>query len=190
MFEKETSWLEKLNNSVWKSQDDIIGSHTSGTIDGYRSALLESTALLLKLAPTHISELRKDIIKFSWNYIKLDDSITKQIAYVTTAYFIAAYDTPGKLATQVFVALLRTHQTDSRHLVRQALDILAPVMSKRMKDADSPDSWLKWPRRILSEDGFNVTQVLNVYQFIVQHPDLFLSLESTLYLTSSPPWVS
>lgn len=173
VFEKETSWLEKLHNSVWKSQDDIIGSHTSGTIDGYRSALLESTALLLKLASTHISELRKDIIKFSWNYIKLDDSITKQIAYVTTAYFIAAYDTPGKLATQVFVALLRTHQTDSRHLVRQALDILAPVMSKRMKDADSPDSWLKWPRRILSEDGFNVTQVLNVYQFIVQHPDLF-----------------
>lgn len=72
----------------------------------------------------------------------------------------------------MFVALLRTHQTDSRHLVKQALDILAPVMSVRVEQ-DSPDSWLKWPRRILSEDGFNVTQVLNVYQFIIQHPDLF-----------------
>ena len=57
--------------------------------------------------------------------------------------------------------------------MKQALDILAPVMSERMNDADSSDNWLKWPRRILSEDGFNVTQVLNVYQFIVQHPDLF-----------------
>ncbi|KAI5963026.1 TRA1 [Candida pseudojiufengensis] len=169
LFEGVT-WLKKFDDIVWKSTNDIITSHTSGAIDSYRYALLEVTALLLKLAPTQINELRKDIIKFSWNYIKLDDNITKQVAYVTTSYFIAAYDTPGKLATQVFVALLRTHQTDSRHLVRQALDILAPVMSDRIKDVDS---WLKWPRRIISEDGFNVTQVLNVYQFIIQHPDLF-----------------
>ncbi|CAK9440169.1 uncharacterized protein LODBEIA_P42690 [Lodderomyces beijingensis] len=166
------AWLANLNNNIWKSQNDVITGHTSGKLDSYRYALLEITALLLKLASVQVGKLRKEIIKFSWNYIKLDDNITKQVAYVTTSYFIAAYDTPGKLATQVFVALLRTHQTDSRNLVRQALDILAPVMSERMKD-ESPDSWLKWPRRIISEDGFNVTQVLNVYQFIVQHPDLF-----------------
>ncbi|CAI5760679.1 unnamed protein product [Candida verbasci] len=173
IFFKNSLWLQKLDENVWKSTNDIITNHTSGTMDSYRYALLEITALLLKLAPSSISEFRKDIIKFSWNYIKLEDNITKQVAYVTTSYFISAYDIPGKLATQVFVALLRTHQTDSRHLVKQALDILAPVMSERMKDADSPDSWLKWPRRIISEDGFNVTQVLNVYQFIVQHPVLF-----------------
>ena len=46
-------------------------------------------------------------------------------------------------------------------------------MPDRMDAAESPISWLKWPRRVISEDGFNVTQVLNVYQFIVQHPDLF-----------------
>lgn len=166
-------WLELLNNNIWKSTNDIITDHTSGSMDSYRFALLEATALLLKLAPKFISDLRKDIIKFSWNYIKLEDSITKQVAYVTTSYFISAYDTPAKLTTQVFVALLRTHQSESRHLVKQALDILAPVMSERMKEVDAPDSWLKWPRRIISEDGFNVTQVLNVYQFIVQHADLF-----------------
>ncbi|EGW30360.1 uncharacterized protein SPAPADRAFT_143045 [Spathaspora passalidarum NRRL Y-27907] len=172
-FEKEEpEWLTKLNNNIWKSTNDIITDHTSGSMDSYRYALLEVTSLLLKLASTFISGLRKDIIKFSWNYIKLEDNITKQVAYVTTSYFISAYETPAELATQVFVALLRTHQTDSRHLVRQALDILAPVMSERMK-LESPNSWLKWPRRIISEDGFNVTQVLNVYQFIVQHPDLF-----------------
>ncbi|KAK6458258.1 uncharacterized protein RJT20DRAFT_126237 [Scheffersomyces xylosifermentans] len=172
--ETSPQWLQKICSSIWKSTNDIITDHTSGKMDSYRYALLEVTALLLKLAPTFISSFRKDIVKFSWNYIKLEDNITKQVAYVTTSYFISAYETPAKLATQVFVALLRTHQTDSRHLVKQALDILAPVMSERMVvDVDSPDSWLKWPRRILSEDGFNVTQVLNVYQFIVQHPDLF-----------------
>lgn len=173
LFSEETEWLEKLNEVVWKSTHDITTTRTSGNIDSYRFALLESTSILLKWVPDKLSKYKKEIVKFSWNYIKLEDNITKQVAYVTTSYFIAAYETPAKLATQVFVALLRAHQTDSRHLVRQALDILAPVMSVRIVDNDHPNSWLKWPRRVLSEDGFNVTQVLNVYQFIVQHPDLF-----------------
>ncbi|WPK23814.1 hypothetical protein PUMCH_001060 [Australozyma saopauloensis] len=166
-------WLTKFSDQFWKSANDIITDRTSGKNDTYRFALLETTSILLRWCPTKIDEYRKDIIKFSWNYIKLEDSITKQVAYVTTAYFIAAYETPPQLATQVFVALLRTHQNDCRNLVRQALDILAPVMSLRLVDGESPNSWLKWPRRVLSEDGFNVTQVLNVYQFIKQNPDLF-----------------
>lgn len=173
LFENGSEWLEKFNENVWQSTNDIITDRTSGKNDPYRFALLESTAILLKWAPEQISSYRKDIIKFSWNYIKLEDNITKQVAYVTTSYFISAYETPAQLATRVFVALLRTHQNDSRHLVRQALDILAPVMSLRLVDGESPNSWLKWPRRVLSEDGFNVTQVLNVYQFINQHSDLF-----------------
>lgn len=173
-FENSSNeWLETIHNNIWKAANNSLPDHSSGMMDAYRFKLLEMTAILLKWASVHISTFRKDIIKFSWNYIKLDDNISKQVAYVTTAYFISAYETPTKLATQVFVALLRTHQTDSRHLVRQALDILAPVMEDRMVDADSPISWLKWPRRVISEDGFNVTQVLNVYQFIVQHPDIF-----------------
>lgn len=166
------TWLESFHSNIWKSTNDIITGHTSGKLDSYRYQLLEATAILLKWGSNYTSEYRKDIIKFGWNYIKLEDNITKQVAYVTTAYFISAYETPSKLATQVFVALLRTHQTDSRHLVKRALDILAPVMPERV-EGDSSLSWLKWPRRVISEDGFNVTQVLNVYQFIVQHPDIF-----------------
>lgn len=173
LFNEGSDWLHKFAENVWQSTNDIITDRTSGKNDSYRFALLESTAILLTWAPEQSNPYRKDIIKFSWNYIKLEDNITKQVAYVTTALFIAAYDTPAQLATRVFVALLRTHQNDSRHLVRQALNILAPVMSIRLVDEESPDSWLKWPRRVLSEDGFNVTQVLNVYQFINQHPDLF-----------------
>lgn len=170
---EKPEWLEKVCNSIWRSTNDIITDHTSGTMDSYRFVLLEMTSIMLKWCTSAISGYRKDIIKFSWNYIKLEDNITKQVAYVTTAFFISAFEIPAKLATQVFVALLRTHQTDSRHLVRQALDILAPVMSDRINDTEAPMSWLKWPRRVISEDGFNVTQVLNIYQFIVQHPDLF-----------------
>ncbi|ODQ81952.1 hypothetical protein BABINDRAFT_160169 [Babjeviella inositovora NRRL Y-12698] len=169
---KIPAWLELVHAKVWKSSSDIITVPTAGGVDSYRFELLQMTAICIKWAPAVVGELRKDVIKFSWNYIRLDDNITKQTAYVVTSYFIAAYDTPVKIVTQVFVALLRAHQADTRYLVKQALDLLAPAMPSRMAQG-SPVSWLKWPRRVLSEDGFTVTQVLNVYQFIVQHPDLF-----------------
>ena len=165
------SWLTNFAKHFWQTASDA--DRALGKNDAYRYALLESTSIFLRWAPACVETHRKDIIKFSWNYMKLDDSITKQAAYVTTAYFIAAYDTPPALATQVFVALLRAHLNDSRHLMRQALDILAPMMLLRLVDGESHNAWLKWPRRVLSEDGFNVTQVLNVYLFIKQNPDLF-----------------
>ncbi|KAG7751109.1 hypothetical protein KL911_003556 [Ogataea haglerorum] len=161
------AWLGAVNEKIWKANHH--GEET-GSFDSYRVELLQLTALLEKTSPELIADYKKDVIKFNWNLITLDDAITKQAAYVSTAYFIAAFETPAKLVTQIFVALLRANQIDVRYLVRQALDILAPVLETRI---GSSMEWLKWPRRVLSEDGFNVTQVLNVYQFIVHHADLF-----------------
>lgn len=161
-------WVSKVHETIWQANKDIIHNRLAGFLDNYRYVLLELTAILLDGAPDHLEEVRKDIIKFAWNYLKLDDHITKQVAYVTTALFILKFDTPTPLVTQVFMALLKTHQSECRHLVRQALDLLAPVMAARPAGL-----WLRWPRRVISEDGFNVTNVLNVYQFIVHHPDLF-----------------
>ena len=38
---------------------------------------------------------RKDIIKSCYNYIILEDNITKQVAYAIISYFIEAYETPS-----------------------------------------------------------------------------------------------
>ncbi|CDK24856.1 unnamed protein product [Kuraishia capsulata CBS 1993] len=167
------SWLDSLREKIWLTEDQSITNHTSGSIDSYRFELMQATALVIKYSPDRIAENKKDVIKFTWNFIKLDDSITKQAAYVATSYFIAAFSTPPEIVTPVFTALLKTHHVDTKYLVRQALDLLAPVLSERMEPTGSSMTWLKWPRRVLLEDGFNVTQVVNVYQFIVQHSDLF-----------------
>jgi transformation/transcription domain-associated protein len=168
---KIPAWLDLVHNRVWRANNDMTQNHTAGSIDNLRLEFLKLSALLLKYAPELTIDLRKDIIKFSWNYIKLDDILTKQAAYVVTSYFISVYETPVKLVTQVFVALLRTHSVDSRHLTRQALDLLAPVMPQRMANDTSPTGWIKWVRRILSEN--NQVQNLNVYQFLIHHSDVF-----------------
>jgi transformation/transcription domain-associated protein len=163
------SWLDIVHSKIWRpSRSDSFEDHV-GTMDHFRFELLQMSALLIKTSPQLVADARKDIIKFGWVYIKLEDIISKQAAYVLIAYFIAAYDTLSKIVVQIYVALLKTHQNEAKSLVKQALDLLAPVLIKRV---NSP-LWAKWPRRVLSEDGHNVGQVVNIYQFIVRHAELF-----------------
>ncbi|CAG8494689.1 11619_t:CDS:10, partial [Ambispora leptoticha] len=37
----------------------------------------------------------------------------------------------------------------------------------------SPPSWTTWTKKVLSEDTYSVSQLVNVYQLLVRHPDLF-----------------
>ncbi|ODV71827.1 histone acetyltransferase TRA1 CYBJADRAFT_142845 [Cyberlindnera jadinii NRRL Y-1542] len=168
---KIPTWLDLVHTKIWRASNEMVTNHIAGSIDNLRFEFLQLSALLIKFAPSLVADLRKDVIKFSWNLIKLEDTLTKQAAYVVTSYFISVYDTPVKIVTQVFVALLRTHTVDSRYLVRQALDLLAPVMPERMGPSGSSTGWIKWVRRVLSEN--NTVQNLTVYQFLIHHADIF-----------------
>ncbi|ODQ63382.1 hypothetical protein NADFUDRAFT_28952 [Nadsonia fulvescens var. elongata DSM 6958] len=168
-FRGGNTWLDIVHTKIWRPAYLDVGDDGLGTVDHYRFELLQTSALLIKYASNYVLDVRKDIIKFAWNYIKLDDIVSKQSAYVLVAFFIAEFDTLPKIVVQIYVALLKAHQSDARRLVKQALDLLAPVIPKRL----NPPVWARWARRILSEDGHNVSQVLNVYQFIVRHPELF-----------------
>lgn len=109
---------------------------------------------------------------------QLDDITVTQSAYVLIATFLEKYESPSKIIVQIYVALLKAHQPEARSLVREALDILTPALPLRVavpvpEGETGPPYWAKWTRRILVEDVGNVPLMINVYQLIVRHPDLF-----------------
>lgn len=162
--------VDQIHEKIWKSSGtDQNEDGATTTIDSYRFELLNVSALLIKLGSGIISDAKKDIIKFGWSYIKMEDIVSKQSAYVLIAYFIAAYETLSKMVVQIYIHLLRYNQNEARVLVRQALDLLAPVLKER---TGSP-VWAKWPRRVITEDSINVNHTSNIYYFIVRHPKLF-----------------
>lgn len=57
---------------------------------------LQLSAFVLKYHKDAVSEDRKDIIKYSWGHIKLEDVINKYAAYVLICYFIRSYETPPR----------------------------------------------------------------------------------------------
>lgn len=183
----DRSMTESIQSRLWRPQLADLGEESSQVgVDHSRMELLQLSALLIKYHHTTVQDSRKDIIKFAWNYIRLEDIINKYGAYVLISYFIAHYETPFKIVIQVYVALLRAHQNEGKALVTQALDVLAPVLPARVFAANNTTGsnnsqvadaryplWAKWPRRILAEETANLQQVMSIFQFLVRQPDLF-----------------
>ena len=168
--------IESIHTKIWKvslgdSNDDL----TQPGIDHTRMEVLQLTAMLVKYHYSILADARKDIIKFGWTYIRLEDVINKHAAYVVIGYFIAHYETPAKIVQQVYFSLLKTNQNEGRALVTQALELIAPVLPKRCnaQPGDRNPVWAAAPRRILSEEGQNVQQMTSIFHFLVKHADLF-----------------
>ncbi|KAH8591080.1 hypothetical protein B0O99DRAFT_551034 [Bisporella sp. PMI_857] len=180
----DKSIIESINTKVWKvnitDQNDDV---SQPGIDHTRMELLQLTAMLIKYYHTNIQDTwkdtRKDIIKFGWTYIRLEDVINKHAAYVVIGYFIAHYETPAKIVQQVYFTILKVNphqnQNEGRALVTQALELIAPVLPKRCSSlpGDRNPIWAAAPRRILAEEGQNVQQMTIIFQFLVKHPALF-----------------
>ncbi|RPB12496.1 hypothetical protein P167DRAFT_506485 [Morchella conica CCBAS932] len=171
----DRNMIEAIHAKIWRPNLGDIGDDASPGLDHSRMELLQMSALLIKDHNSILAEARKDVIKFGWNYIKLEDIVNKQAAYVLIAFFIKHYDTPSKIVIQIYVALLKAHQHEGRALVTQALELIAPVLKKRVPNVSDPryPIWARWPRRILSEEGHNQQQMTNIFQFLVKHGDLF-----------------
>ena len=175
----DRAMTEMIHHKIWKTNvgdaNDAGDDPSQAGVDHSRMELLQMSAMAIKYHYSLLQDSRKDVIKFAWCFIRLEDIINKQAAYVVISYFIAHFDTPPKITLQIYVALLRAHQNEGRSLVTQALELIANILPKRL--SSPPDSriplWAKWPRRILSEESSNLQQLMSISQYLVRHPDLF-----------------
>ncbi|KAJ3022967.1 hypothetical protein HKX48_004725 [Thoreauomyces humboldtii] len=177
----DTEMIAVIHQKIWVPLLSETGA-SQNLHDFFKVELLQFTSLLVQYTPQVISETRKDVIKFAWNNLKVEDVICKQAAYVLLARFIEEYETPPKIVAQIYVALLRAHQSDTpqgRVLVRQALDILVPMLPKRI-GANVPGEahsalplYVRWTRKIIVEDGHSFSQLVTLYQILARYPDLF-----------------
>jgi transformation/transcription domain-associated protein len=180
----DRTMTETIHNRLWKPHA-LADAHEETEqlgVDHSRMELLQLTTFMVKYHHNLIQDARKVVIKFAWSYIRLEDIINKQAAYVLIAFFIAVYDTPPKIASQVYNSLLKAHQNEGRTLVMQGLELLAPVLRKRIGvgDGKAIPMWARIPKKILAEDSSNLQQLLSIFGFLVRHPDLFYEAREPL----------
>ncbi|KAI9356612.1 hypothetical protein BD770DRAFT_444067 [Pilaira anomala] len=167
--------MEQLDHKIWAHLGSEPVEEDQYAEDSLRIELLQLTAMIVQYAPQFLTDLRKEIIKFGWNYLRLEDATCKQAAYVLIARFITAFDTPSKIVIQIYAALLRAHLSEARTLVKQGLDIIAPVLPKRvpLTGSERVPTWVRLTRKVVVEDTHSISQMVNVYQLLVRQPDLF-----------------
>lgn len=68
--------------------------------------------------------------------------------------------------------MLRAHQPECRDLVRLAVDILIPSLHRRLTPSEYVKA-MKWTKKILSDDGHTVQQMLHIWNIIIRHSDFF-----------------
>jgi transformation/transcription domain-associated protein len=100
--------------------------------DALKIELLQMSTLLTQHCSESISDVRKDIIKMAWVYIKDPDPTVKHTAYLLIARFIEANDCPANIIMQVWTGLVKLPPLEGRVLVRRAIDIVAPVCPPRL----------------------------------------------------------
>ncbi|EMR10214.1 hypothetical protein PNEG_01486 [Pneumocystis murina B123] len=166
--------IDTIHIKVWKLALNDFGIDLFFSTDTIKNEIIQMTATIIKYNISCLdNDIKKDIIKFAWNYIKLDDTITKYSAYVLLTYSVSFYET-SKIIIQIYMALLKSSNSEGRHLVKQALNILAPVLSACISSSDIryPD-WVKWLKCIIMEENNNIPLLVNAFQFIMHHETLF-----------------
>ena len=180
----DRSLVEMLQRSLWQPQAFIDPLEDTGQvgIDHARMEFLQLTAFLLKYHKDLLQDARKVIIKFCWNWIKLEDIVNRNAAYVVISYFIALYDTPSKIVISVYQTLLKAHQNEGKPLITQALELLAPVLRQRIGNNDKQRSpfWARLPKKILAEDAGNLQQSMSIFNFFIRHEKLFYEAREML----------
>lgn len=172
---------------IWKKTSFLSKSqqhrHNQHRLD---IELLQLTACLIQKGSWLLSDVKKDVIKFIWHLTRSEDVLVKHAAYLVLARFIAVFETPQRITAQVFISLLHAHQTEARSLIREALDVLTPVIPTRVisstigtasagsgEGAGGIPIWVQWTRQVLIEDGHAISQLVNIYTLLVQHQQLF-----------------
>ncbi|KAG2214450.1 hypothetical protein INT46_007375 [Mucor plumbeus] len=167
--------MEQLHSKIWGNFTSDSGDEDQYAEDSLRIELLQLTAMIIQYAPQLMTDMRKDVIKFGWHYLRLEDATCKQAAYVLIARFITAFETPSKIVIQIYAALLRAHLSEARTLVKQGLDIISPVLPKRVPlvGNERVPTWIRLTRKVVVEDTHSISQMVNVYQLLVRQPTLF-----------------
>lgn len=169
--------IQRIMKEILDQNDDIIRRYD----EPLSAELLRLVTELIKYMPRELGSYRKELIKFGWGHLKREEPMAKHWAFVYVTTFFEAYQAPGRIVLQVYVALLRAYQSDGRELVQQALNILTPALPKRLvhnpKEHRFP-IWIRYTKKILLEEGHNISNLIHILQLICRHYSFFFVARS------------
>ncbi|KAI0092413.1 atypical/PIKK/TRRAP protein kinase [Irpex rosettiformis] len=171
----DSDMIQWFHTNVWTPMNEDPGFSTD---DIFIIELLHVTTVLVHQYPELLSDAKKDIIKCAWHYINREDALVKHTAYLLAARALEAWEGPAKFYLTAWTGLLSRPQIEGKALIRQALDILAPVLMRAQSMETGYPQWAKPTRRLLAEESGGWSQVGVIYGLMCRHSSLFYPVRS------------
>ncbi|KAF7789373.1 hypothetical protein EIP86_000317 [Pleurotus ostreatoroseus] len=169
--------VQWFHQHVWIPMLDSNGF--AETDDAFKVELMHFTAVVIHKYSALLLDVKKDLIKLAYQWINAEDPLVKHTAYLLAARFFEAYEaTPQKFILPVWTGLLSRPHSESKSIIRQALDILAPGLERSQGTEGYPPQWAKTTRRLLAEEAGGWSQVGLIYSLMVKHPSLFFPVRA------------
>jgi transformation/transcription domain-associated protein len=179
--ESSSSMIERITKSVWKPLGATgLVKHRDDTM---LVELFGLTYLLVVHAQDRVVEARKEIFRFLWTGINLQEPTVKLTAYVACSRFMGSFATPFKFVKLIWTGILRLKDIENRPMYREAIDILAEVVSGKRVPKESNNEkttpgpiipeWASRVRAVLNEEGNGTGQLVNLCELLVHNADLF-----------------
>jgi transformation/transcription domain-associated protein len=169
---------------------DLRVGEIDGTMDeGLWIALLQTLTLLVRHSAS-ASAYRRDLYEWGTATHTVEDVTAKFAGMVFLARLVEAEAAlPEAMVLQLFRTCLRTHGSDARALVTQALDLLMPVIVRRFTPRDAARGlprWVRLVRTAVSEEGHQLQQLSLVWGLVVRHRDAFFAYRNQVQEHKEP----
>lgn len=170
----DAEYINALHARVWQPwlSDDVAAGMLD---DALRIEGLFMATLIVRHRWQVMQDCKKDVIKLGWSYIKTPDTTTKTAAHCLIAQFLSVFDSKPKILMPIYTTLLRSHQVEARGLVKDALNVLTPMLPQRCAGLEGGvHPWIRATRHIMVEDSHSsMSQLTHVYSLIIRFPDVF-----------------
>jgi len=142
--------------------------------------LLQITELLLqKMLPDDISRYRRELLKWIWDVLKVNDPSTKYHAFLAVSRFICVFETPSKVSVQVLKGLYRSGGGQHDSLVQMTLDVLLPVLKVRLNEEEL-EAAMQYVLTIMKEEERPLAQQNTLWESVTRHSDLFVGYKKEI----------
>ena len=128
----------------------------------------------------HGSRLRR-LMTFAWQCLLAKncvDPYNKYYGHLVLCHIISKFGIHKRIILQVLNSLLKAHTPEARTIVRQALEILIPILPTKMEDGYQ--TLAQWTKKILIEESHHPAQSAHILYIIVKYYKIYYLIRHTL----------
>ncbi|EPX72752.1 transcription-associated protein [Schizosaccharomyces octosporus yFS286] len=166
------AWFHSLYKLYLKGIFTKIGTSYD---DGVSMGTLQIILFFLKNDYKVLENYRQELVSLCCALANSEDLIIKQLSLYSLSIFSSVFSFADNIPSLVYKALLKSPPVEVRHTVKVSFDYIFSSMSS---SSELSNRMVELPLQMMKSQSQNISQLLNVLDFLSSHVSYFYSYRS------------